>query len=106
MQDYKQPISALQQSLDDKATQKTKLWWERYMKGVIQFRGVGIPEIRTLIAAWIDQHSIKDFSIEEQLELALALFQEPMAEDKLAGILYLQYYLYDQLDWQIVTTQA
>jgi 3-methyladenine DNA glycosylase AlkD len=102
MQDYKELIMLLQKSLDDKATQKTKVWWESYMKGVIQFRGVGIPEIRVLIASWIEQHSIKNFSNEKQLELALALFREPMAEDKLAGILYLQYYLYDQLDWEVL----
>lgn len=102
MQDYKRLISSLQKSLDDKATQKTKVWWESYMKGVIQFRGVGIPEIRSLIAAWIDKYGIQDFSKEDQLELTLTLFREPMAEDKLAGILYLQYYLYDRLDWEVL----
>jgi 3-methyladenine DNA glycosylase AlkD len=102
MQDYKRLITPLQKSLDDKATQKTKVWWESYMKGVIQFRGIGIPQIRVLIAAWIDKYGIKDFSKEDQLELALTLFREPMAEDKIAGILYLQYYLYDQLNWEVL----
>ena len=102
MQNHKELITSLQNLLDDKATQKTKVWWENYMKGVIQFRGVGIPEIRALIAFWINKYSIDDFSMEEQLELTLALFREPVAEDKLAGILYLQYYLYNRLDWKIL----
>jgi 3-methyladenine DNA glycosylase AlkD len=105
MQDYKELITALQTSLEDKTTQKTKVWWEKYMKGVIQFRGVGIPEIRLLVAAWRDEYGIKDFSKADQLELALALLREPIAEDKLAGILYLQYYSYDQLDWEILLSK-
>ncbi|YAF95813.1 MAG: DNA alkylation repair protein [Nodularia sp. CChRGM 3473] len=106
MQDHKKLITFLQESLENKATQKTKMWWEKYMKGVISFRGVGIPEIRDLIATWLNEYSIKDLSKENQLELALAFFQEPIAEDKLAGILYLQYYLYDQFlsgaSWLVV----
>ncbi|MBE9049651.1 DNA alkylation repair protein [Nostocales cyanobacterium LEGE 11386] len=102
MQDHKKLITFLQESLENKATQKTKMWWEKYMKGVIAFRGVGIPEIRDLIATWLNEYSIKDLSKENQLELALAFFQEPIAEDKLAGILYLQYYLYDQFAWEVL----
>jgi len=100
MQDHGKLVISLQESLQSKALQKTKVWWESYMKGVIPFRGVGIPEIRTLVSLWIDEHGIKDFSQEDQLELALTLFREPIAEDKLAGILYLQYYLYDQMNWE------
>lgn len=102
MQDRKRLITSLQRSLEGKATPKTKLWWESYMKGVISFRGVGIPEIRDLLAVWINEHRIQDFSKEDQLEIALALIGESIAEDKLAGILYFQYYLYDQLSWEVL----
>jgi 3-methyladenine DNA glycosylase AlkD len=100
MQDSGKLITSLQASLESKASHRTKVWWENYMKGVIPFRGVGIPEIRVLIEFWLNQYGIKGFSTENQLELALALFREPMAEDKLAGILYLQNYLYDQMNWE------
>jgi hypothetical protein len=33
----------------------------------------------------------------DQFALALRLFEEPMAEDKLAGVLFLQEYLYDRV---------
>jgi 3-methyladenine DNA glycosylase AlkD len=37
---------------------------------------------------------------EDQLRLAFALFEERTAEDKLAGILFLQDYLYDKFPWR------
>lgn len=89
-----------QKSLAKAAEDKKKQWWERYMKNVIPFRGVGIPDNRKLLAALIEENGIAEWPQEEQLELALAFFKEPFAEDKLAGILYLQEYLCRQLPWE------
>ena len=66
------------------------------MKEVIPFRGVGIPANRELLAAWRKEYGIDKWSLERQLDIALEFFNEPIAEDKLAGILYLQKYLYDK----------
>lgn len=93
-------IPKLQRMLDDIVVAKTKAWWERYLRGVIPFRGVGIPEIREALAAWRDETGIACLPVEEQLPIALALFEEPIAEDKLAGVLFLQYYLQDRLPWR------
>ena len=89
-----------QSNLDGAAVEKTRLWWEKYMKRVIPFRGVGIPQNRELLEQWRREHSLDEWSLEEQLEIALGFFREKMAEDKLAGVLYLQNYLYDKLAWQ------
>jgi 3-methyladenine DNA glycosylase AlkD len=88
--------------LDAVASEKTKQHWEKYMKGVISFRGVGIPKNRELLAEWRKENGIDRWPLENQLDLALAFFNEPIAEDKLAGILYLQNFLYDKLPWQIM----
>ncbi|MCP4395687.1 MAG: DNA alkylation repair protein [bacterium] len=99
---YKALIQKHQAALDSHASEKTRVWWERYMKGVIPFRGVGIPKNRALLTGWRKEHGIDQWSLEQQFEIALAFFQEPMAEDKLAGILFLQNFLCEKLPWELV----
>ena len=100
-----QIIGDLQAALAAAASEQKKQWWERYMKGAIEFRGVGIPQIRELLEPWRQQTGLADRPDGEQLRLALALFEEPLAEDKLAGILYLQLYLVDRLPWERLLPQ-
>ena len=90
----------MQVSLDQVASQKTKDWWAKYLRHVIPFRGVGIPEIRNQLALWRDGFGIAKWDIQDQLLIALRLFDSTFAEDKLAGILFLQEYLYDQFEWK------
>jgi len=61
---------------------------------------VGIPDIRKQLALWREEYGIATWSKEDQLRIALRLFESPLAEDKLAGILFLQDYLYNQFDWE------
>lgn len=93
-------IRQFQNRLNTASSPETKAWWEKYMKGVIPFRGVGIPKNRELLALWRKENGIDRWPLEKQLELALSFFYEPAAEDKLAGILYLQCYLYNQFSWE------
>ena len=84
-------ISTLQIRLQEKAIPKTKAWWEAYMKQVIPFRGVKMPTIRAVLHQWYTSEGIdKGLRFAEQKDLALDLFQGEYAEDKLAGILFLQ----------------
>ena len=92
-------------ALDNVADEKSKLWWEKYMKDVIAFRGVGIPKNRELLSMWRVNNGISNLPFEEQFEIALTFFKEPYAEDKLAGILYLQEYLYNKLPWELQVTR-
>lgn len=102
MSNHDELIGLLQQGLDQAASQKTKDWWEKYLRETIRFRGVGIPEIRKLLAVWREETGIASWDKADQLDLALRLFAEPMAEDKLSGILFLQEYLYDQFAWELL----
>jgi 3-methyladenine DNA glycosylase AlkD len=95
-------IQHLQQLLDQASSARTKRWWEQYLRHVIPFRGVGIPEIRTQLARWREATGVAAWPLERQLKLALQLFEPPVAEDKLAGILFLQNYLYDRLPWAML----
>jgi 3-methyladenine DNA glycosylase AlkD len=93
-------FDSLQRALDARATAKTRDWWERYMKGVLPFRGVGIPVIREVVAAWRVEEGLDARPAREQFEVALALIRERLAEDKLAGVLYLQNYLVEEIAWK------
>ena len=79
-------IAPLQSRLAAAASPSTKQWWERYLKGAIEFRGVPMAGIRSALHDWL----AADGAPEPSVGLAGALIREPVAEDKLAGILLLQ----------------
>lgn len=100
MVDNKRLIQTLESKLDKIADRKTRDWWENYVKHNTKFRGVGIPQIREKLKEWYKEESISKLPLNEQLELALSFFAENYAEDKLAGILFLQDYLYNKFEWK------
>lgn len=93
-------VRCLQDALDGVSSGKTKTWWERYLKGAIRFRGAGIPQIRSVLSDWRSESGVGSWALADQFALALRLLEEPMAEDKLAGVLFLQEYLYDRIPWR------
>jgi 3-methyladenine DNA glycosylase AlkD len=105
MDAHEELIVQLQARLDAVASAKTKAWWEKYLRYVIPFRGVGIPEIRQQLADWRAANGIARWPVEDQLRLALRFFESGIAEDKLAGILFLQDYLYDRFGWETLFPQ-
>lgn len=72
-------VRSIQRALDARADPKTKAWWEKYLRGVIPFRGVPMAGIREVVLA----HRAGK-------PLALSLLRQRHAEDKIAGILMLQ----------------
>ncbi len=97
-------INILQTSLEEISSEKKRLWWEKYMKNVIKFRGVGIPQIRDVLKEWYQQY-LKNLSYKEQTHIALELFRQDLAEDKLAGVLLLQNYLFDKNSLEYMISQ-
>lgn len=81
-------IEMIQQSLQDRATARTRRWWEKYLRGDASFRGVRMADVRRVVHRW-DRADGADFSPSAKKELALALVREEATEDKLAGILFL-----------------
>jgi len=85
--------------LESLALEKTRQWWENYMKKVIPFRGVGIPVIRSQMKKFYLEKEMDSWSVEKQFDFALQFFQGKYTEDKLSGILYIQMFLLNKLDY-------
>lgn len=90
-------IARLQAALDREADPRTKAWWERYLKGEISFRGVKMAAIRSALHDWYEAEGMgAELSLTQQRDLAYELIRQSYAEDKLAGILFLQEILLPQ----------
>ena len=90
-------IADLQGRLDAVADPHTKAWFENYLKHVIEYRGVKTPVVARTVAEWRRDRGLDRLPDDTQLALARSLIAENVAEDKFAGILYLQKYLLRRL---------
>ena len=81
-------ITDIQNALDSVSSNKTKIWWERYMKHKIPFRGVPMSGIRECVHRVYE--TVSEYDVERNESVALNLLRQPFAEDKLAGIILLQ----------------
>ena len=95
-------IKSMQARLDKIASRKTKIWWERYLRNTIEFRGVNLVNIREELHKWYKSEKVDTLDETQQLELAINFFNGNYAEDKLTGVLFLQDYLYKNIDWKIL----
>src|SRR5918994_3313773 len=96
-------IDRLQSRLNASATAATREWWTKYLRGAASFRGVKMGDVRTAVHAWFEEEQLgKLLSADQQKDLALMLIEEEHAEDKLAGVLFLQEILLPEgaLDWR------
>jgi len=90
-------IADLQGRLDAAADPAVKTWFENYLKHAIGYRGVKTPVVTRLVAEWRGEHGLERLPDGDQLALARSLIEERLAEDKFAGILYMQKYLVRRL---------
>jgi 3-methyladenine DNA glycosylase AlkD len=81
-------MQVLQTRLDRAADPATKAWFEAYLKGVIPFRGLKLPQVKAQVKEWYQ--GIAKFPLADQTAIAFALLNQPYSEDKLAGIVLLQ----------------
>ena len=79
-------LGELRARLAEAGDPAVKEWWERYMKGVIPFRGVPLPQVRSIVYGWWREW-VEPEPLPAQKELAFRLFDSDWSEDKLAGIL-------------------
>jgi 3-methyladenine DNA glycosylase AlkD len=82
-------VRRLQRALDARASERTREWWERYLKGSAAFRGVPMAGVREVMCEWWLREGINTLPRAEQRAMALRLFEEQATEDKLAGVLAL-----------------
>lgn len=69
-------------------------------RGAAEFRGGGIPEIRRVLAAWREETGVTRLPLAHLLDLAFAQLEEPLTEDRMAGVFILQKYLRSAFRWQ------
>ena len=100
------PIADLQARLAAAADRDTKAWFESYLKGAIAYRGVKTPGVARIVSEWHRSCELHRLGDDDRLDLASRLIREAHAEDKLAGILYLQRYLLRRLDSDAILTEA
>ena len=96
-------IERLQLRLNASATAATREWWTKYLRGAASFRGVKMGDVRAAVHTWFEEEELGELlSVEQQKDLALTLLEEDHAEDKLAGVLFLQEILLPEgaLDWR------
>ncbi len=86
-------IKKLQNRLEEVSDEKTRKWFENYLKNVIPCRGVKTPAVARIVSQWRADEAIDRLPLGKQTEIACDLLREKKAEDKLAGILYIQKYL-------------
>ena len=91
-------IAELQGRLDAVADPATKAWFENYLKHAIGYRGVKTPVVARIVAEWRVERGLDGLSDEDQLGVARSLVEENLAEDKFAGILYMQKHLARRLE--------
>ncbi len=76
--------------LIEKSDPRTKDWWENYVKGSAPFLGVKMEDIRSVVHQWHKEYIAGYLDMDQQADLALALFEGENTEEKLAGTIYLQ----------------
>lgn len=82
-------LRRLQQALDARATEKSRAFWSKYLKGDAVFRGVPMAGVREVVHGWWANESLGDLTVAAQTKAALKLFEQEPTEDKLAGVLAL-----------------
>jgi 3-methyladenine DNA glycosylase AlkD len=92
-------VRSLQKELNKASSVQVKKWCEAYMKGVLVFRGVKSPEVRQIVKTWHHKKALYALPKEDQLQLASLLIRSLYAEDKFAGIFYLQHFLIDEFSF-------
>jgi 3-methyladenine DNA glycosylase AlkD len=91
------PVADLKRRLGRAATDRARAFWTRHLRGTARFRGVPVTKVREHVHRWWIDHGLGDHPAAVGKRIALALIEQSMTEDKLAGILILQELLGDQL---------
>ena len=99
-------IADLQGRLDAAADSSTRTWFENYLKQAIRYRGVKTPQVARIVAQWRRENALSQFSDGTQLALAELLIRQKHAEDKFAGIVYIQKYLLRRIDADTLLTSG
>lgn len=94
----KNKIKQFQQELEKESNIQTKRWFDNYLRGKISFRGLKTPQVRDLLIKFIQKNHLIESTEEKQIDFAFGLISKKKAEDKYAGIIYIQKHLLKKVD--------
>lgn len=74
---------------------KKAVWWENYVKHETKFLGVPMAELCKILKNWYSQNSLQELTLHQHYDLANSLLAQQYSEQKLAGILLYELYIFD-----------
>lgn len=91
-------LEDLKAAMTQEADEEKKIWFEKYLRYEIRYRGVVTPKIKHILVAWRNRHQLASWPSQRQLQLSTKLWRSEYAEDKFAATLYIQLFLLKTLD--------
>ncbi len=92
-----QRLAQFQARLAELSDERTKAWFESYLKGMATYRGVRTPTVTRELKAWLVQSGASSLPAGRQLNLCRKLVQSEYCEDKFAAFIWIQTRLIDEL---------
>ena len=83
--------------LESQAEQKTAEWFTNYLKGEIEYRGLKTGMLKSILSEFFQKTELDQQEDEIQLPHIRYWLSQPMAEDKLTAILWLQKWVKNKL---------
>lgn len=83
----------LYDALQAEAVEEKKIWFEKYLRYEVKYRGLVTPRIKAIVTAWRERHQLASLSPNLQLQLVGKIWSSDYAEDKFAATLYIQLFL-------------
>ena len=96
----------LKEKLQNNADPKTKQWFDNYLKGAIEYRGLKTPHVTAIVKEWYRDNHLDRYSLQQQLELCSLLIYSPFSEDKFAGTIYIQQFLLSKIDYKTLLEKS
>src|SRR5512138_1741156 len=85
------PVADLEARLIREQTDQAHAFWTRYLKGNTgNFHGVPMAKVKSCVRAWWAEHALDTVPTNVGKRVAIALIEQSMVEEKLAGIMVLQ----------------
>lgn len=99
---YVQALKRLQRKIQNQADKKTKLWFDNYLQGAIEYRGVKSGQIIRILKEFHREEKLGQWPLAKQLDFASELIRQKKAEDKFAGTIYIQFYLVEAMPLNVL----
>lgn len=99
-QERQKLVKLLTSHLEEHSDLQTKKWFNNYLKGAIEYRGLKTPHVTLIVKNWYESNQLGQYAPMEQFVLCRQLIASKFAEDKFAGTIYIQKFLLTKINYQ------